>query len=222
MVNRLLTVIFPVDSNPPLEQLGPYRALEAHYKPLLPRQIRPRLSPRASIQRQTMDEPRWNEKNDVGGAEPRRERSFSASPQPFSCLTSVQLFGQLHYSCIFLQNTREKHTKKKPAGDLPTFCPPCHGPTKTSKVWVQTNIFSHKEVTWSRDQKYLQFSSTPWWPFRSVKLKLLSLAGDYNSSFCIPRRNSSESKYQDIAWLCRLELLEADELSLLPQLLCKR
>ena len=87
-----------------------------------------------------------------------RERSFSAPPQPFSCLTSVQLFAQLHYSCIFLQNTSEKHTKKKPAGDLPTFCPPCHGPTKTSKVWVQTNIFSHKEVTWSRDQKYLQFS----------------------------------------------------------------
>ena len=87
-----------------------------------------------------------------------RERSFSAPPQPFSCLTSVQLFAQLHYSCIFLQNTSEKHTRKKPAGDLPTFCPPCHGPTKTSKVWVQTNIFSHKEVTWSRDQKYLQFS----------------------------------------------------------------
>ena len=57
-MNRLLTVIFPVDSDPPLEQLGPYRALEAHYKPLLPRQIRPRLSLRASTQRQTMDEPR--------------------------------------------------------------------------------------------------------------------------------------------------------------------
>ena len=48
-----------------------------------------------------------------------RERSFSAPPQPFSCLTSVQLFAQLHYSCIFLQNTSEKHTKKKPAGDQP-------------------------------------------------------------------------------------------------------
>ena len=64
-MNRLLIVIFPVDSNPPLEQLGPYRALEAHYKPLLPRQIRPCLSLRASTQRQTMDEPRWNEKKRV-------------------------------------------------------------------------------------------------------------------------------------------------------------
>ena len=62
VVKRLLTVIFPVDCNPPLEQLGPYRALEAHYKPLRPRQIRPRLSLRASSERQTMDEPRWNEK----------------------------------------------------------------------------------------------------------------------------------------------------------------
>ena len=37
------------------------------------------------------------------------------------------------------------------------FPEPCQGLTKTSKVWVQINIFSHKEVTWSRDQKYLQF-----------------------------------------------------------------
>ena len=168
-----------------------------------------------------------NEKNDVEGAEPSRERSLSAPPQPFSWLTSVQLFAQLHYSCILLQNTSEKHTKKTPGGDLPTFCPPCHGPTKTRKVWVQTNIFCCK-AEWLD----LVIRNT----FRSVNaliaisvceaansfLKLLFLVGDYNSSFCIPRRNSSESKYQDIAWLSRLELLEADELSLLPRLLCKR
>ena len=151
-----------------------------------------------------------------------RERSFSAPPQPFSCLTSVQLFAQLHYSCIFLQNMSEKRTKKKPAGDLPTFCPPCHGPTKTSKVWVQTNIsFSQGSdlISWP---EIPSVQWTPWWPFRSVRLKLLSLASDYNSSFCIPRRNSSESKYQHIVRLCRLELLEADELSLLTRLLCKR
>ena len=141
MVNRLLTVIFPVDSNPPFEQLGPYRA--CHYKPLIPRQIRPRRRPRASSQRQTMNRGETKKTTWEGP----RERSLSAPPQPFSSLTSVQVFVQLHYSCIFLQNTSEKHTKKKPAGDLPTFCPPCHGPTKTSKVWVQTNIFSHKEVT---------------------------------------------------------------------------
>ena len=52
----------------------------------------------------------------------------------------------------FLQNTSEKHTKKKnkqtnkqrPTGDRPTatshVCPPCHGPTKTTKVWVRTKI----------------------------------------------------------------------------------
>ena len=141
MVNRLLTVIFPVDSNPPFEQLGPYRA--CHYKPLIPRQIRPRRRPRASSQRQTMNRGETKKTTWEGP----RERSLSAPPQPFSCLTSVQLFAQLHYSCIFLQNTSENHNKKKPAGDLPTFCPPCHGPTKTSKVWVQTNIFSYKEVT---------------------------------------------------------------------------
>ena len=129
------------NSNPPFEQLGPYRV--CHYKPLIPRQIRPRRRPRASSQRQTMN--RGETKKTAW--EGPRERSLSAPPQPFSCLTSVQLFAQLHYSCIFLQNTSEKHTRKQSAGDLPTFCPPCHGPTKTSKVWVQTNIFSHKEVT---------------------------------------------------------------------------
>ena len=106
MVNRLLTVIFPVDSNPPFEQLGPYRA--CHYKPLIPRQIRPRRRPRASSQRQTMNRGETKKTTWEGP----RERSLSAPPQPFSCLTSVQLFAQLHYSCIFLQNTSEKHTKK--------------------------------------------------------------------------------------------------------------
>ena len=168
-----------------------------------------------------------NEKNDVEGAEPSRERSLSAPPQPFSWLTSVQLFAQLHYSYILLQNTSEKHTKKTPGGDLPTFCPPCHGPTKTRKVWVQTNIFCCK-AEWLDLVVRNTFSSVNALIAISICeaansfLKLLSLVGDYNSSFSIPKRNSSESKYQHIAWLCRLELLEADELSLLPQLLCKR
>ena len=223
VVNRLLTVIFLVDSNPPFEQLGPYTALEAHYKPLLPRQIRPRRRLCASSWCQTMN--RGETKNTTW--EGQRERSLSAPPQPFSCLTSVKLFSHLHYSCIFLQNTSEKHAKKKPAGDLPTFCPLCHGPTKTSKVWVQTNIFCCK-AEWLDLVIRNTFTSVNALIAISICeaensfLKLLSLAGDYNSSFCIPRRNSSESKYQHIAWLCRLELLEADELSLLPQLLCKR
>ena len=150
-----------------------------------------------------------------------RERSFSAPPQPFSCLTSVQLFAQLHYSCIFLQNTSEKHTKKKPAGDLPTFCPPCQGLAKTSKVWVQTNIFSHKEVTWSRDQKYLQFSERldghfDLWGWNFSLWLVITIV-----HFVFREEIPSESKYQDIAWLSRLEVLEADELSLLPRLLCQ-
>ena len=88
--------------------------------------------------------------------------------------------------------------------NVTTCCSPCHGPTKTSKVWVQTNIsFSQGSdlISWP---EIPSVQWTPWWPFRNVRLKLLSLAGDYNSSFCIPRRNSSESKYQDIAWLWKL------------------
>ena len=166
-----------------------------------------------------MDKPRWNEKKHVEGAE--RKKLLGTSPTVFLFNLGPAVRAAALFLHLFTKHERKTH-QKEPAGDLPTFCPPCHGPTKTSKVWVQTNIFSHKEVTWSRDQKYLQFSSTPWWLFRSVRLKLLSLASDYNSSFCIPRRNSSESKYQDIAWLSRLEVLEADELSLLPRLLCKR
>ena len=82
----------------------------------------------------------WGETKKTRGRGREKEASRHL-PQPFSCLTSVQLFAQLHYSCIFLKNTSENHAKKKPAGDLPTFCPPCQGLTKTSKVWVQTNIF---------------------------------------------------------------------------------
>ena len=219
MVNRLLTVIFLVDSNPPFEQLGQYTALEAHYKPLLPRQIRPRRRLCASSWCQTMNRGETKKTTWEGP----RERSLSAPPQPFSCLTSVQLFAQLHYSCIFLQNTSEKHTKNS----LPaTYQPFAHLVTV-----LQRRVKSGYKLTSFLTRKWLDlvirntFSSdqwTRWWAFRSVRLKLLSLAGDYNSSFCIPRRNSSESKYQDIAWLSRLELLEADELSLLPRVLCKR
>ena len=151
----------------------------------------------------------WNEKNDVEGAEPSRERSLSAPPQPFSCLTSVQLFAQLHYSCIFLQNTSETHTKKTPGGDLPTFCPPCHGPTKTSKVWVQTDIFCCK-AEWLDLVIRNTFSSVNALIAISICeaansfLKLLSLVGDYNSSFCIPEEiqvNQNTNTSPDfVAW----------------------
>ena len=201
MVNRLLTVIFLVDSNPPFEQLGQYTALEAHYKPLLPRQIRPRRRLCASSWCQTMN--RGETKNTTW--EGPRERSLSAPPQPFSCLTSVQLFAQLHYSCIFLQNTSEKHTI--------IFCPPCHGPTKRSKVWVQTNIF------FSQGSDLISWSDIN--TFSSISERL-----DCHSVFwlviTIVHFVFREEIYQHIAWLCRLELLETEVLSLLPRLLYKR
>ena len=76
-----------------------------------------------------------------------RERSFSAPPQPFSCLTSVQLFAQLHYSCIFLQNTSEKHTKKS----LPaTYQPFAHLATV-----LQRRVKSGYKLTFSLTRKWL-------------------------------------------------------------------
>ena len=114
-MNRLLTVIFPVDSNPPLEQLGPYRALEAHYKPLLPRQIRPCLSPRASSQCQTMDEPRWNEKKLVEGTE--RKKLLGTSPTVFLFNLGPAVRAAALFLHLFTKHEPKTHTKK-PAGDL--------------------------------------------------------------------------------------------------------
>ena len=109
MVNRLLTVIFRVDSNPPLEQLGPYRALEAHYKPLLPRQIRPRLSPRAPSQPQTMDEPRRNDKKRVEGAE--RKKLLGTSPTVFLFNLGPALRAAALFLHLFTKHERKTHQK---------------------------------------------------------------------------------------------------------------
>ena len=122
VVNRLLTVIFPVDCNPPLEQLGPYRALEAHYKPLLPRKIRPGLSPRASSQRQTMDEPRWNEKKRVEGAE--RKKLLSTSPTVFLFNLGPAVRAAALFLHLFTKHERKTHQKKacrRPTNLLPTL-----------------------------------------------------------------------------------------------------
>ena len=160
----------------------------------------------------------------MGGAERKKPLGTSSTVFLFNLGQAVRTAALFLH--LFIKHERNTH-QKNAFRTLPTFCPLCHGPTKKSKVWVQTNIFCCK-AEWLD----LVIRNT----FRSVNaliaisiceaansfLKLLFLVGDYNSSFCIPRRNSSESKYRHIAWLCRLELLEADELSLLPQLLCKR
>ena len=97
VVNRLLTVIFPVDSNPPFEQLGPYRACTINHS--FPDRYGPAVDrARLSSRRQTMNRGETKKTTWEGP----RERSLSALPQPFSCLTSVQLFAQLHDSSGFL------------------------------------------------------------------------------------------------------------------------
>ena len=93
-----------------------------------------------------------------------RERSITVPPPSFSCLTSVQLFVQLY---LFTKYERKTHQKKNKQTNKqrPTatshVCPPCHGPTKTTKVWVRTKILLTRRWLWSRDQKYPQW---PWWP----------------------------------------------------------
>ena len=68
-------------------------------------------------------------------------------------------------SCIFFtkyeRKTHQKKKKKKQSNKglqaTSHVCPPCHGPTKTTKVWVRTKIFLARKWLWSRDQKL-------WWP----------------------------------------------------------
>ena len=98
----------------------------------------------------------WGEtkKKLVEGAE--RKKLLGTSPTVFLFNLGPAVRAAALFLHLFTKHERKTHQKK--ACRRPTFCPPCQGLTKTSKVWVQTNIFSHKEVTWSRDQKYLQFS----------------------------------------------------------------
>ena len=98
----------------------------------------------------------WGETNKKLVEEAEREKLLGISPTVFLFNLGPAVRAAALFLHLFTKHERKTHQKK--ACRRPTFCPPCQGLTKTSKVWVQTNIFSHKEVTWSRDQKYLQFS----------------------------------------------------------------
>ena len=94
-----------------------------------------------------------------------------APPQPFSCLTSVKLFSHLHYSCILLQNTSEKHATKS----LPvTYQPFAHFATvlqRRVKSGYKLTFFVARPsdlISWS---EILSGQWTPWLPFRSVRQK---------------------------------------------------
>ena len=103
----------------------------------------------ASGQRQKMN--RGETRKRCGGGE--RKKLFSTSPIIF-CLTLIHLFVQLY----LFYKTRAKNTPKKQTSKEtnayrrpPHVCPPCHGPTKASKVGVRTNVFFARKWRWSRD-----------------------------------------------------------------------
>ena len=113
----------------------------------------------------------------------------------------ITSFHRLQVFVLLSLNIPDQPAKSQRHVLIRCFCPPCHGRTKTSKVWVQTNIFSLKEVNLiSGDHLVIRNTFSLVNALIAISiceeensfLKLLSVVGDYNSSFFIPRRNSSE------------------------------
>ena len=156
VVNRLLTVIFLVDSNPPFGQLGPYTALEAHYKPLLPRRSQRQTMNRGETKKTTWEGPR------------ERSLRLGTSSTVFLFNLGQAVLAAALFLHLFTKHERNTHQKSLPA----TYQPFAHFATilqRRVKSGYKLTFFVARPsdlISWS---EILSGQWTPWLPFRSVR-----------------------------------------------------